>query len=165
MRIPGAGIRENDLVARLKTALNFNRIYGALAQLHRRADSFPAAVDKLEHAHGVVLLAKRRAAHINDIIETLELDCSVDTKIGARAFRQRLIERNFDSDRSLLNCRIDACDVTIDRAIACIDHRMLIDLNILRLRFSDFDLRLQLSWVRYASEIVADLESLADLHW
>jgi hypothetical protein len=71
MGIPGAGIRENDLVARLKTALNFNRIYGALAQLHRSAHSFPAAVEELKHSHGVVLLAKRRAAHINDIIETL----------------------------------------------------------------------------------------------
>src|SRR4029450_7073636 len=90
MGIPGAGIRENDLVARLKTALNFNRIDRALAQLHRCAHSFPAAADELKHSHGVVFLAKRRATHINDIIETLELDCSVDTEIGGGAFRRRL---------------------------------------------------------------------------
>ena len=149
----------------MKAAQDFNRVDRALAKFNRCTHSFAAVVDELEHSHGVVLLAKRRAAHINDIIETLELDCSVHTKIGARAFRQRLIERNFDSNRSLLDCGIDARDVAVDGSVPRVNHSLLINLNILRLRFSDFDLCLQLSWVRHASEIVADLESLADLHW
>src|SRR6266513_4926883 len=162
--IPCAGIGENDLVARLKTALNFNRVDRALAKFHRRAHSFRAAANQFEHTHGVVLLTEGWPAHINDVIEVFELDCSVHAQIGARALRQRLIEGNLDSYGSLLHCWIDARNVPLRSTVASVDYRFLFDLNILRLRFSDFDLRLQLRWVRDASKIVADLESLADLH-
>src|SRR5207244_13431328 len=118
-----------------------------------------------KQSRGSGLVGRRSAAHGDDSIEALALDCSVHTKIGARAFRQRLIERNFDSNRSLLDCGIDASDVAVDGSVPRVNHSLLINLNILRLRFSDFDLCFQLSWVRHASEIVSDLESLADLHW
>src|SRR5882724_1168333 len=141
VRIPGAGIRKNHLISRLQAAQNLNRVNRALAKLNGCAHSFPAAVDELKHSDGVVLLAKRRTTHINDVVETLELDCSIHAKIGPRAFWQRLIERNINSNCSLLDCGIDARDVARDSAVAGIDHRALLNLNIFRLRLSDLDLR------------------------
>ena len=93
-----------------------------------------------------------------------ELDCSVHAEIRSRALRQCFVKRDIHRDRALLHSRIDPRDVAGYHAIASVDHCFLFDLNILRLRFSDFDLRLQLRWVRDAGEIVANLESLADLH-
>src|SRR4026207_1479396 len=121
-------------------------------------------MDELKHSDSVVLLPERRATHINDVIEVFELDCSVHAEIGSRAFRQRLIEGDLDGYGPLLHCWIDARNMTIRRTIASVDYRFLFELNILRLGFSDFDLRLQLRWVRDAREIVPYLESLADLH-
>ena len=93
-----------------------------------------------------------------------ELDCSINAEIGSRALRQRLIEGNLNCHGPLLHCGIDARNVAVRSAVARVDHGFLFDLNILRLRFCDFDLRLQLRWVGNAGEIVADLHPLSDLH-
>src|SRR5882724_10803317 len=86
VRVPSAGIGKDDLIAWIQAAENFNRVDGAFAEFHRRADGFVAAGDEFEHSHGVVFLAKCGPTDENDVIEPLELDRSIDTQVGARAF-------------------------------------------------------------------------------
>ena len=64
--------------------------------------------DDFEHSDGVVFLAERRTADVNNVIETFELDCSIDAQIRSRAFRQCFIKGDFDGYSSLLHCGIDA---------------------------------------------------------
>src|SRR6266436_900220 len=129
--VPCTSIREDDLISGLKTIQDLNGIHGALAELNRSARRFRGAVDELEHADGVVLLSECRPAHVNDVVEMFELDCSVDAEIGPRAFRQRLIKSYFDVHRPLLYRRINPRNVTIRRAVSGVDHCFLTNLNIL----------------------------------
>ena len=160
----GARVGKNDLVAGLETAQDFDRVDGAAAEFHRRANRFGAARDEFENADGAVLLAERGPADIDDIIEPLELDRSVDAQVGTRAFRQFAIDRDIDRDGPLLDRGIDADDVAFDDAVAGIDRGLLVDLNVFRLRLRDLDLRFQFRRIGDASEIVARLDALADFH-
>src|SRR4030081_2676995 len=77
--IPGAGIGKDDLIAWIQAAENFNRVNRAFAQLHRRADRFVAAGDEFKHPNGVIFLAKRGTSDKNNVVQSLELDRSIDT--------------------------------------------------------------------------------------
>src|SRR5207247_8770165 len=99
--VPCTGIREDDLISRLKTIQDLNGIHGALAELNRSARRFRGAVDELEHADGVVLLSECWPAHVNDVIQMFELDRSIDAEIRSGALRQWLVERNFNAQRPL----------------------------------------------------------------
>src|SRR5437867_5499338 len=157
------GIRDRT-VTEFRRVLFRSSAVRAFAEFHRRPESLRGAVEEFEHSYGIVLLAKRWTADINHIVETLELDCSIDTEVRPRAFGQRLIDRNIDSDSSLFDCRIDARDVAFHRAVPCIDHRLLLNLNIFRLRLRDFDLGFQLRRVCDARQVVTDLHALSDLN-
>ena len=76
----------------------------------RTASQLPAT--SLKDSNGVVFLAEGRAADINHIIETLELDRPIDAEIGARTFGQCAVEGDVYLDRSLLDRGIDADDMT-----------------------------------------------------
>src|SRR5262249_34927558 len=121
---------------------NLNCVNRALAQLYRRTNGFRSAADNFEHADRIVLLTERRTTDINDVIQMLELDCSINAQIWTRAFRQYLIKRDFHIDGPLLHCRINTRDVAIGDAVASIDHGFLTNLNVLRLSLGDLDLRL-----------------------
>src|SRR5882724_6479078 len=142
VRVPCTSIREDDLISGLKTIQDLNGIHGALAELNRSARRFRGAIDELEHADGVVLLSKCRPAYIDNVIQMLELDCSVDAEIGPCAFRQRLIKSYFDIHRPLLYCRINPRNVAVRDAIASVNDRFLTNLNILCLSLRNFYLRL-----------------------
>src|SRR5437762_6157899 len=86
VRVPGTGIGKDDLVARIEAAHDFNRIDRAFAEFHRRAHGFVAAGHKLEHPNGVVFLAERRPADKHHVVESFELDRSIDAQVGTRAF-------------------------------------------------------------------------------
>ena len=124
-----------------KTVRDFDGVDGAAAELHRRANRFGTARDEFENADGAVVLAKSGPADVDDVVESLELDRAVDAQIGARAFRQFAVDRHIDRDRSLLHRGIDADDVAFNDAVARVDRRLLVDLNIFRLRLRDLDLR------------------------
>src|SRR5207253_2245402 len=77
VRVPGAGIGKDDLIAWIQAAENFNRVDRALAQFHRRADRFVAAGNELEHANGVVFLTERGPADKNNVVQSLEFNRSI----------------------------------------------------------------------------------------
>ena len=138
--VPRARIGKDDLVAGVEAAHDFDRVDGAFAELHRCAQRFAAAGDELEHADGIVFLPECRAADEYDVIEALQLDRAVDAEIGTRAFRQRLVKCNIDSDRALLDRGIDSSGVAFHDAITCVDRGLLVWLNVFRLRLGDLDL-------------------------
>src|SRR5207248_6586399 len=135
-----AGIGENHLIPWLNAVYNLNGVDRAFAEFHRRPESLRGAVEEFEHSYGIVLLAKRWTADINHIVETLELDCSIDTEVRPRAFRQHLIDRNIDSDSSLFDCWIDVRDLAFHRAVPCIVSRLLLNLHIFLLLLRDLGL-------------------------
>ena len=121
VRILGAGVGEDHLIAGLETADDFDRVDRTAAKFHRRAGRFGRSGDEFENPDGVILLAEGRAADVNDVVETLELDRAVNAEIRARAFRQFAVESDIDSDRSLLDRGIDPDDVACDNAVAGVD--------------------------------------------
>src|SRR5437870_342417 len=89
--IPSAGVREDDLIAWIQAAENLNRVDRAFAELHHGAHSFVAAEHEFEHANGIIFLTERRPADEDNVVEPLELDCSIDTQVWSRAFGQFFI--------------------------------------------------------------------------
>ena len=87
----GTGCRhvgKYDSVARLKPAQDFNGGDGAAPQLHAFAGGMHPIRLKLEKIHRPAFLAEGGAAHMNHVIEALQLDDAVHRKIGARPKRQ-----------------------------------------------------------------------------
>ena len=162
MRIHRAGVGKDDLITGFEAADDLDRVDGTAAEFNRRADRFRAARDEFENSNGVVLLAEGRTADVDDIIETLEFDRAVDAQVGARAFRQFAIEGDVHPHRPLIDRGIDAHDMAGDDAIASVDGGGLIDLNVFRLRFGDFDFGFQLRRIRDTGEIGTGDDALAD---
>src|ERR1700738_4265433 len=106
--IPGAGIGKDDLIAWIQAAENFNRVDRAFPELHRRAHRFVAARNQFEHSNGVIFLTKRGPADKNDVVESLELDRSIDTQVWSRAFWQFFIKRDVHRHCALLHRWIDS---------------------------------------------------------
>ena len=85
MRIPGARVGENHLVARLQAVHDFDRVDGAAAEFDGSAHSFGAARDKFENSDRAIFLAESGAADIDHVVEPFEFDRSIDAEVGARA--------------------------------------------------------------------------------
>ncbi len=120
---PRRWYRKDDLVARLETARDFNGVDGALARVSPACGPLRSCRNKFENSDGVVFLAKSRPADINDIVQSFELDGSIDAQIRARAFGQIAVERHVDRDGSLLDRGIDADDVAVHHAVSRVDRR------------------------------------------
>src|SRR5439155_1138809 len=82
-------------------------------------------------------------------VEPLKLDRSIDTQVGSRAFWQFFVERHVHCHCALLHRRIDAFDMAFDHPVTGVDRRLLIWLNIFRLRLRNFDLRLEFRWISH----------------
>ena len=106
-RILRGHVREDHLVARLQALDDFDLVHRAASELHVGPDRF-AVGGQLEQADGAVLLAERRPADIDDVVELLELDRAVDAQVGTRAGGQRPVEDDVDADRAAGRLRIDA---------------------------------------------------------
>src|SRR5262245_5328186 len=59
------------------------------SELHGPALGLAAVRSQHKHPDGLLCLTKRRPAYLQHVVESLELDCSVNTEIGTRARRQR----------------------------------------------------------------------------
>src|SRR5204863_2376822 len=100
--------------------------------MDRGAIGFAARI-KFENADGRSVLREGRPLDVKHVVEPLELDCSIDAQIWARAFWQSLVKRDIYRHRALLHGGIDANDVAGNDTVARINRSRLIDLNIFRL--------------------------------
>src|SRR5260370_10849951 len=86
--IPLRHIRQDDLVADLQALQDFDGTDRTTAQLDLHTRCRPAAFGNSEQADQALRLALHRAADIQDILEPLQLDSSIDTQVGTRPFGQ-----------------------------------------------------------------------------
>ncbi len=108
---------KNDTVARLKPAEDLDGGDGAAAQLH----AFPRGMHpirlKHEKIHRAAFLAEGGTAHVDHVVEPLQLDYPVDRKIRARPGRQGSVQPDIDRDRPVLHRRIDPHHFTFDEPL------------------------------------------------
>ena len=65
------------------------------------------SVDQLEEPDGAPGLAVRRPAHVQHIVEPLDLDRAVHREVGSRAARHLALERHVDGDGAVQDRGID----------------------------------------------------------
>src|SRR5947208_16431444 len=95
----------------------------------------------LEQADDALLLTERRAAHIKNVVQSLELDGPVHAQIGDGAFRKTADERDVDGSCAVDHRRIDACNASVYDAVAGGDFSLLAQLDVLRLLSVNLDFR------------------------
>src|SRR4029434_9334164 len=81
--IPRRHIGEDDLIALAEPAQNHDVAYRTAAELHLHALGVAPTVDKAEQTDGTVLLPQRGTADIQHVVESFELNRSVDAQIGS----------------------------------------------------------------------------------
>src|SRR6185436_8623370 len=133
--IPGGHVGEDYLVALLEPAKNLNGVHGTLAQLHLSAAGFPGRRIEPEEPDGALLLAEGRAADVQDVVQTLQLDGAVDAEVGSRTARQFAFERDVHGYCAVDGGRIDTNHLAGNDAAARVYCGDLADGEVLGLRF------------------------------
>src|SRR5207237_1108757 len=70
-RIPSRHVREDHLVAFLKTFQNLDRAHGSAAEFDADPRGIAAAINELEDAYGAFCLALHRTGHVEHILQPL----------------------------------------------------------------------------------------------
>ena len=102
-----------------------------------RALGLAAVRRQHKHADRLLCLSKGRPADFQNILESFELDRSVNTQIRTSTRRQRTDQRCVDLKRAFASGRIDARNLTLDQTVARVDDDRLTDAHVLDLRFSN----------------------------
>src|SRR5690349_8966345 len=105
---PCGSVGKNDAITFAQTFANFDGANGKSAELDGGACCFGAVRIHFEKANGGFRLAERGAADIENVFHVFDFNGAVDAEVGTSAIRKRAIEGNIDSDRAVLNARVDA---------------------------------------------------------
>lgn len=163
MLIPSGHVRQDDLIANVKSAQNLNGTDGTTTQLDGNTRGGPAVLGEFEQADGAIRIGLHWFAHVQDIIEPFQFDRSFHTQIRPRAAWQNSFHGDVDSYGAGLNGGIDAHNATGDQAVAGIDDGALLQLDILGLGFVDANLRLEPSGIGDARDVGTGGQLLADM--
>src|SRR5262249_50088228 len=128
--VVGRHVGEDHLIPDLETGQHFDRVHGALPELHLHALGVHAVRSDLEQADGALILTEGRAAHEDDVVQALEFDRAVHAQVRHGAFRQLAAQRHVDGARAVDHRRIDARDAPFDDAVARIDFSFLSQLDV-----------------------------------
>src|SRR6185437_13313798 len=99
-------VGDYDTVAYRKATLDFDRVDRGAAELYGDAGRLALVRGDLEDADRSVGLAEAGAAHVEHVIQPFERDRAVHRQVRAGALGERVVERDFDRDRSLDRRRI-----------------------------------------------------------
>src|SRR6185437_7720042 len=95
----------------------------------------------------------RGPSHVQNVLQSIQLDRSIDAEIGACTFRQCAIESDVDLHGSIDRTGIDAYHVAGNYSVTRIDRGDLPDLDVLCLRLGNVEHRLQPARLRDLREI------------
>src|SRR2546426_825685 len=76
--IPAGHVGDDHLLARLETAQHFDGVDRGAAQADIHSKRYRAVLDQLEQSHRASRLAVRRTADVEDVVEPLHLNRSID---------------------------------------------------------------------------------------
>src|SRR5690349_12939464 len=152
--VPARHVGKNDLIAFIQSAENFYCIHRTASQLDGDARRALAVGIQLEHAYSAVFLAKRWTSDELDVGEPVEVDSSIDAQIGPFPWCVA-IQLYIDGDCAVDNRWVNAHDCSVDQSIVRIDRCRLAKGNVLRLRLSDLQLRLQMGRIDYLGNVRA----------
>ena len=109
-----------------------------------------------------MLLAEGGPAHIDHVVQVLELDDAVDRQVRAGAPGKVDRKGDVDLDCAVLHRRVDARHLAVDDAIPGVDLRALADLDVLGLGFGDLHLGLQMGGIGHPGQVGAGGDLGAD---
>ena len=100
---------------------DLDRIHGIPPQLHVRPHSFSVAVNELENADGAVLLTIHRTAHVQNVLEIIDLDGAVHAEVRTLSGRLRPVEAHVHRHRAVHDGGIDSNHVALRHAVVRVD--------------------------------------------
>src|SRR5262245_226915 len=139
-------VGEDNPVSNFKTVRHLYTVYC------RFAKSYFDFVCKLtirvdfEELDGRVLLSEHRPADLNDVVQLLELNIAVHTKVRLCTRRKRTLQRDVYGYGAVQNRWVDARNAAFDEAVrpaarqSRVDDCFLTDSHILDLRFRNLEL-------------------------
>src|SRR4029077_1794558 len=128
----------------------------AAAQLHVDPVGVGIVAHHFEEADRAVRLAVYRTADVEHIFQVFELDGAIDAEVRTRAQGKRIVDAHINGYGTVDNRRIDADHETLDDSRARGPRGVLADDDIFRLRFGDFNLRLEVFRVGHARQVRSD---------
>ena len=134
------------------------------AQLHLDPVGLGPLRIEAEEADQAVGLALGGPAHVEHVVEPLQLDRAVHRQVGPRALGQGAVEVEVDRHRAVLDRGVHPHHVRLDDAVARVDAGLLADLHVLGLGLRDADHGLELAGLGHAREVGARGDALAHLH-
>src|SRR5439155_15026524 len=160
--VPARHVRKNHFVAYDESLHQFNRVHGGAADLYLYSHRLLAAVKGLEEADRALRLAESRAAHVEHIIQMLDLDGAVYAQVRHSTWGQRPVQLHVHRSRAVLDGRVNADNVTRDDAVVSVDFSRLGQLNVFRLCLCNLQFRLELLRVSNFGECGARRDLLTD---
>src|SRR5437764_12974737 len=118
---------------------NLDRIHRGASDFYRHARSALAVSAELKQANGAAFLTERRTAHVENVVQSFQINRSIDTQIRSCAFRKFSSKFDVDGHSSVLHAGIDAHDRARNYSVMRVDRSGFADLYIARLCLGDLD--------------------------
>src|SRR5437588_207547 len=134
-------VRKNHHVALVQTFKNLDGVHRSAPNFHRNPHAALVVGIKFEQADGAALLSEGWTSDVKNIVEAFQIDSSVHAQVGTSSLGKVAGEFHVNRDGSVLNGWINTHHVTSHGSVMCVHKCRLADLNISRLRLSDFQLR------------------------
>src|ERR1039457_4422522 len=166
--VVGRHIRENHLISRLESVLDFDGVHRTLPQHHLHFVRVLPVRLQFEELNRAVQLPEDRPSHEYHVVQALELDRSIHAQIRVQHARRRCVlahdQRHIHGHRTVEDRGIDARNPALYVTITRVDVRVLTNYDIFYLCFGDLQLGFQLGGLRHLAQRRAGGHLLADFH-
>src|SRR5690606_30517263 len=156
-------IRQDHHVTGLQAGDDLDGVDRAAAQPDVDPDGRVAARLELEDPDRAVGLAVGRAAHVDHVIEPLDLDHAIHAEVRPRARRQLPLERHIHPDGARRRRRIDPYYAAGDDSVSRVDRRRLAERDVPDLRLRHAQHGLEAAWLDDLGQRGARVGPHADL--
>ena len=121
-----------------RTSMVFTDARPSRTRVPRRAVPFRVEPEDADRA---LLLPEHPSPHVDHVVEALQLDRPVHRQVRARTSRQPPLQRHVDRHRPVLHRRVDPHHTARDDPVPRVHRCHLPDLDVLRLRLRNPQLR------------------------
>src|SRR5882672_5318934 len=113
-------VRNDYLIALFEPTDYLDRTYRAAAKHYLSAQSFLSIRIQAKQANGLLPLPKCGAADIQNVLEALKFNCSINTQIRSGARRQRAGQGHINDEGAFARCGIYSLNLALNDSVACV---------------------------------------------
>jgi len=132
-------VGKNNLISRFQALNYLDAGDGGASKFNLHSHRSLTSVQDLEQAYKAVPLPVDRTTDVQHVVQAFESDRAIDAEVGTGALGRWSIQSHVDGDGAVQYRWINPDHMARNDAIASIDDRALIKLNVAGLGFCNFD--------------------------